>query len=58
MLSRVMSKEETLRAMSALDGLQKLMSMQVYGSGLWLMECLRLRVTHIDFQRNQISIRA
>ncbi len=29
----------------------------LYGSGLRLMECLRLRVKDVDFQRNEITLR-
>ena len=34
-----------------------LVVMLLYGAGLRLMECLRLRVKDIDFERNQIVIR-
>jgi integrase len=30
----------------------------MYGSGLRLMECLRLRVQDIDFARNEIMVRS
>jgi len=48
-LPTVMSKNKTVRVINALDGAQKLMGMLFYGSGLRLMECIRLRVKHIDF---------
>jgi integron integrase len=53
----VMSKEETRKVLGALDGIHKLMAMILYGSGLRSMECLRLRVKDIDFERNQIVVR-
>ena len=34
------------------------MAMLLYGAGLRLMECLRLRVKDIDFTSNQIVVRA
>lgn len=34
------------------------MAMLLYGAGLRLMECCRLRVKDIDFSKNQIVIRA
>lgn len=35
-----------------------LMAMLLYGAGLRLMECCRLRVKDIDFSGNQIVVRA
>jgi site-specific recombinase XerD len=34
------------------------MAMLLYGAGLRLMECCRLRIKDIDFSRNQIVVRA
>ena len=34
------------------------MAIVLYGAGLRLMECCRLRVKDIDFSRNEIVIRA
>ena len=56
-LPTVMSKDETLRVIGALAGIHKLMSMLLYGSGLRLMECVRLRVKDVDFKLNQIIVR-
>ncbi len=33
------------------------MAKLLYWSGLWLMECLRLRVKDIDFERREIIVR-
>ncbi|MFQ6041177.1 MAG: tyrosine-type recombinase/integrase [Candidatus Poribacteria bacterium] len=33
------------------------MAKLLYGSGLRLMECLRLRVKDIDFEQNRIFVR-
>ncbi len=53
----VLSKNETTRLISAMSGTHKLMAMILYGSGLRLMECVRLRVKDVDFEMNQIVIR-
>ena len=56
-LPTVMSKDETLRVIRALDGVHRLMAMLLYGSGVRLMECVRLRVKDLDFSLNQIIVR-
>ena len=43
--------------LAALDGLSWVMAMLLYGAGLRLMECLRLRVKDIEFSRNEIVVR-
>lgn len=54
----VLTKEEVGRLLACLDGTPWLMAMLLYGAGLRLMECCRLRVKDIDFSRNQIVLRA
>jgi len=53
----VLTKEETLRVIGLLSGTHRLMAKLLYGSGLRLMECLRLRVKDIDFEQQQIVVR-
>jgi integron integrase len=53
----VMAKNEVAKVIAAMEGIQKLMAMLLYGSGLRLMECLRLRVKDVDFEMNQIVVR-
>lgn len=53
----VLSRREVETLLAALDGTSWLMAMLLYGSGLRLMECLRLRVKDIDFERNEILVR-
>jgi integron integrase len=53
----VMTKNEVAKVIAAMEGIQKLMAMLLYGSGLRLMECLRLRVKDIDFEMKQIVVR-
>lgn len=53
----VLSRPETLALLNALSGREALMAGLLYGSGLRLMECLRLRVKDIDLARNEITVR-
>lgn len=53
----VLTKEEVKTVLDRLSGAPWLMSM-LYGAGLRLMECCRLRVKDIDFSQNQILVRA
>lgn len=53
----VFTREETKRILSHLEGTHWLVAGLLYGSGLRLMECLRLRVKDIDFTYGQITIR-
>jgi len=54
----VLSKEEVRRVLGAMSGAPKLMATLLYGSGLRLMECCRLRVKDVDFGQNQLVVRA
>jgi integron integrase len=56
-LPTVMTKEETMRVIVAVPADHQLMVKLIYGSGLRLMECLRLRVKDIDFGNSQLIIR-
>ncbi|MGB9872688.1 MAG: integron integrase, partial [Anaerolineae bacterium] len=40
-----------------LDGVYKLMAQLLYGSGLRLMECVRLRIQDVDFAYRAITVR-
>lgn len=53
----VFSRQEITRIMAHLDGAQWIMAYLLYGSGVRLMECLRLRVKDIDFDYKQILVR-
>lgn len=52
----VLSRAETQRILSEMSGAQKLMAQILYGGGLRLMECVRLRVKDIDFEYRQIVV--
>lgn len=54
----VLTKEEVKKVLGCVSGTSWLMAMLLYGAGLRLMECCRLRVKDIDFSRNQIIVRA
>jgi integron integrase len=54
----VLTKEEVKRVLGYINGTPWLMAMLLYGAGLRVMECCRLRVKGIDFARNQIVVRA
>ena len=56
-LPTVLTHEETLRIINQLAGTHKLMAQILYGSGLRLMECVRLRVKDIDFEYKTITVR-
>jgi integron integrase len=56
----VLSRDEVRRLLECVegaDGLFRLMAELLYGSGLRLMECCRLRVKDVDLERNQILVR-
>jgi integron integrase len=53
----VFTRAETKRILENLEGTHWLIASLLYGSGLRLMECLRLRVKDIDFSMNQITVR-
>lgn len=53
----VLGKEEVRELIGRLDGTYQLMAQVLYGTGLRLLEMLRLRVKDIDFARGQIVVR-
>lgn len=53
----VFSHDEALAVIGELSGDFRLMAQLMYGSGLRLMECLRLRVKDVDFALRQIVVR-
>ncbi|MBC8249638.1 MAG: tyrosine-type recombinase/integrase [Anaerolineales bacterium] len=50
----VLTKEEVRRVLGHLSRTHQLMAKLLYGSGLCLMECVRLRVKDIDFAQRAI----
>jgi site-specific recombinase XerD len=53
----VLSKDEVKRVFDNLTGIHKLIAQVMYGGGLRVMECMRLRVKDIDFDNHQIIVR-
>jgi integron integrase len=53
----VLSTEEVTRLLIMLDGRDWLLAALLYGTGMRLMECMRLRVKDLDFARNTIVVR-
>jgi integron integrase len=53
----VFTRTEVKQILTHLDGVEHLVVSLLYGSGLRLMECLRLRVKDIDFEYQQITVR-
>lgn len=53
----VLTRSEVARLLSTMNGIKWLMASLLYGSGLRLVECLRLRVQDIDFEYLQLTVR-
>ena len=53
----VLTREEVRSILTHLQGPKWIAGMLMYGAGLRLMECLRLRVKDIDFSYRQITVR-
>ena len=56
-LPEVLTRDEVKRLFDQLKGVNFLMAGLLYGAGLRLMECLRLRVKDIDFATHRIIVR-
>jgi integron integrase len=54
----VLSKDEVRQVLSHIRGVPRLMALLLYGSGLRLLECCRLRVKDLDYSQNQIVVRS
>lgn len=54
----VLSRDEVTRLLAMLDGQVWVMGALLYGTGIRLMECLRLRLKDVDFERQEIIIRS
>jgi len=53
----VLSQAEVRRLLAAIDERAWVMAALLYGTGIRLMECLRLRVKDVDFGRSEILVR-
>jgi integron integrase len=54
----VLSRAEVRAVLDRLDGVPRLMALLLYGAGLRLLECARLRVKDVDFAAHQLVVRA
>src|SRR4030042_1101663 len=54
----VMTREEVAAVISLMDGTAQVVAKLLYGSGLRIMEAVRLRVKNVDFQMKQITVRS
>ncbi len=54
----VLSRQQVTDLLARLSGREALMAGLLYGSGLRLMECLRLRVKDVDVQRSELTVRS
>lgn len=53
----VLTRSEVAALLQEMDGVTWLMASLLYGAGLRLMECVRLRVQDVDFARREITVR-
>ena len=53
----VLAVEEVRALLDGMTGLHRVLAELLYGSGLRILECCRLRVKDVDFARHQILIR-
>jgi integrase len=53
----VLTREEVRAALQGLSGMPHLMAGLLYGAGLRVLECCRLRVQNVDFATHQIVVR-
>jgi integron integrase len=54
----VLTKDEVKKVIDHMSGVPRLMAILLYGAGLRLMECCRLRIKDIEFSRNELIIRS
>ena len=56
-LPTVLSKDEVAAILNRLEGTVQLIVLMLYGTGMRILECLRLRVQDLDFDLGNIAIR-
>ena len=56
-LPTVLARSEVQALLAQMDGRPWLAASLLYGTGMRLMECLRLRAKDVDFKRNEIMVR-
>ena len=53
----VLTREETAQIIALMTGIHQLVVKLLYGSGLRIIECLRLRIQDIDFEMKALTVR-
>ncbi len=53
----VLTRDEVRAVLGRMDGTPRLIGLLLYGTGMRLLECLRLRVKDLDFTLNQVTVR-
>ena len=53
----VLTRTEVQKLLDAMTGINQLMAGLLYGAGLRLMECIRLRVKDVDFETRRLTVR-
>lgn len=56
-LPLVLGRQEVAALLARLRGTELLMASLLYGADLRLLECARLRVKHVDFERRELTVR-
>jgi integron integrase len=56
-LPQVLSRHEVAEILRHIEGAPWLMAMLLYGAGLRLLECARLRIKDVDFDRREVIVR-
>lgn len=54
----VLTQKEAKKVLDIMSGIPKLIAELLYGAGLRISECLRMRVLDVDFSYNQIQVRS
>jgi integron integrase len=54
----VLTRDEVRRVLTHMHGTHGLMAQLLYGTGMRLMECVRLRVKDVDFDKGTITVRS
>lgn len=52
----VLTRDEVARVLGHMDGTPRLMASLLYGAGLRLLECARLRIKDVDLARGELAI--
>ena len=53
----ILTREEVISIVAHMEGTPALMARLMYGTGMRLMECVRLRVKDVDLARHEITVR-